>query len=61
MAKKHTGIGDVMDAVCNGLFETLEEGVIESSDNDNDSGEIYYEAPDGKGDVTKYLIRISTR
>lgn len=44
-------IAGIMDCICRGLTDKsqgVEGAVIQSSDNDHDSGEIYVDTPQGK-------------
>jgi hypothetical protein len=56
--KEVTMIAAVMDAICQGVVDNIRNSVIESSDNDNDSGEVYSEVYDQSG-LYKYTIKVN--
>lgn len=62
MVQYSPDIAGIMSCLCNALTDDargIEGCVIQSSDNDNDDGEIFITVPDGHGGTTPYLIKVA--
>ena len=62
MSKHSPDIAGLMACLCISLTDSthgVAGCVIESSDNDNQDGEIFIDLPDGHGGMDSYLIKVS--
>lgn len=62
VSKYSPDIAGIMSCLCDALTDSahgVDGCVIESSDNDNQDGEIFIETPDGNGGTAAYLIKVA--